>query len=134
MSTQRTPPNTLNLSGNKTRIQLHGTDPNPNILMESDNECSTLTRRQKRKIPEPSEESSLMQELRRMFNDFNKQQNQKIETLITSINEIKQQNVEIRESISFLSAKYDDVLKELEHIKEENNLKTCLINSLEQKI
>ncbi|CAG5056288.1 unnamed protein product [Parnassius apollo] len=75
-----------------------------------------------------------MQELRRMFNDFNKQQNQKIETLITSINEIKQQNVEIRESISFLSAKYDDVLKELEHIKEENSLKTCLINSLEQKI
>ncbi|CAG4995274.1 unnamed protein product [Parnassius apollo] len=62
------------------------------------------------------------------------QENQKIETLITSINEIKQQNVEIRESISFLSAKYDDVLKELEHIKEENSLKTCLINSLEQKI
>ncbi|CAG5056792.1 unnamed protein product [Parnassius apollo] len=117
MSTQRTPPNTLNLSANKTRIQLHGSDPHLNIHMESDNECSTLTRRQKRKIPEPSEESSLMQELRRMFNDFNKQQNQKIETLITSINEIKQQNVEIRESISFLSAKYDDVLKELEHIK-----------------
>lgn len=81
-----------------------------------------------------NELSSFMEEMRDMFRIFADDQNRKMESLELSLAEIKDQSNEINQSISTLSAKYDELQKEIEYLRQERKENNTYIKLLENKI
>ncbi|CAH0397519.1 unnamed protein product [Chilo suppressalis] len=101
----------------------------------SNNHYNT-SQRQKRKRTNTSEMqiSHFMTEMRDMFSDLKAQQETKMEKLYTVIEEVRNQNLEIRSCIEFLSTKYDSLMEQVNELKEENSQHLKYIQALETKL
>ncbi|CAG9126961.1 unnamed protein product [Plutella xylostella] len=75
-----------------------------------------------------------MDEIRNLFDEFVKKQNNKMSKLQSTVDEIRTQNNTITASIQLLSDKYDDIQKELEKIKTERKEHLACIKTLENKV
>ncbi|KAH9641722.1 hypothetical protein HF086_006236 [Spodoptera exigua] len=69
-----------------------------------------------------------------MFTSFQAQQNQKFDTLNQSMNVIKELHSELKNSVEFVSRKYDESLAKIELLQEENKTSKKQISLLEQKL
>ncbi|CAG9133035.1 unnamed protein product [Plutella xylostella] len=75
-----------------------------------------------------------MKEMRKMFSDLKAQQDRNIEKLQSTINEIKQQNILITESMEFMSAKYEEMKERVENIEIERKKNAAYVQLLEDKV
>lgn len=78
--------------------------------------------------------AEFMDEIRNLFDEFVKKQNNKMSKLQSTVDEIRTQNNTITASIQLLSDKYDDIQKELEKIKTERKEHLACIKTLENKV
>lgn len=135
MSMQRTPPTSSSSTTNliTTEIIAGGSDTQLNVIAKQNLRETNTSRRAKRKLDVDYEEiiSALMPQMTALFQNFEKQQSAKLETLITTITT---QNTEIQNSIEFLSQKYDDCLQKMDRLEKENLSYKKKIETLESKI
>lgn len=97
---------------------------------------TNITRRVKRKFdscPKDSN-SNLVEEIKLLILESNKQQNAKFKSLSVAMESMITQNTEIQKSIEFMSNKYDEVLSKLNTLQQENNEYKAQITSLELKL
>lgn len=88
----------------------------------NDIESSTKkSQRQKRKRTNTTDAqlAKFMSEMKGLFSDFKEQQEQKLNKIYSTIEEIKLQNTDIRTSIDFLSGKYECITMEIDALKKE---------------
>lgn len=78
--------------------------------------------------------NTLLSELTKLFTDFEQKQNRKFECLNSNMSDILEQNKQIRDSITFMSEKYDEVLDRLQSAERENSALRKQISSLDAKI
>lgn len=131
MSVQRTPPSSsTNLV--LSEVITDGSDTQLNTLEHQDN-LVCVTRRMKKKRDDKREDitTTLMPEITNLFEQFEKRQSSKLETLFSNVTE---QNSVIQNSIEFLSLKYDDFLQRMEHLEIENSSYKKKIEFLETKL
>ncbi|CAH0723463.1 unnamed protein product, partial [Brenthis ino] len=94
-------------------------------------------KQQKRKregLNEDDECYGLMDEMKKLFDDFKCQQNKKLELLQSSINSIKQQNDDFRATLEFISMQYDDIKTKVDSLELDKKTHLAHIQSLETKI
>jgi chromosome segregation ATPase len=94
-------------------------------------------RRTKRKLSESGCESQLtsfMTEMRKMFLDFKTEQDKRMDMLCNTVEDIKNQNNDIRNSLDFLSGAYDSLKKQIDTLDQERQQDLRLIDSLQEKI
>lgn len=106
-------------------------------LIESTPPMYVTTRQDfKRKYGDVFEEEvkTFMADMKKMFSSAAEAQNHKFNTLHSSIEEIKQQNSGITQSMEFMSAKYDEVLAKLEHSEKERKKHLEYITVLENRV
>lgn len=130
-------------------MPLKRTPPKQQILSETDSEsvegsvsdmqnyndqANINTRRMMKRKQQENDLSNFMQEVRDSFAKFSEQHNLKLQSLESSLAEIKSQNDSINTSMQVLSSNYDVILKELESLKSERKEHLAYINSLENKI
>lgn len=141
---KRTPPNTP---------QPQGSDSN--LVVRSDIQTtgrSNVTQRKKKsEDDEKSRMDNLMTEMRSMFSSLVNQQteqNKKIDSLQTALDEIRSQNTviktqnseirsqnsELQKSIDFLSHKYDDAVNRINNIQAECNVTRDVVKTLESRV
>lgn len=82
----------------------------------------------------PSALSDLMDEMHTLFSKFESQQNSKLESIIKSMHNISTQNMDIQNSMDFLSHKYDSLLNSFQSLQNENLAYKKRIESLENKL
>lgn len=140
MSTQRTPPQQNNLSPlGTTPATISASDPQifPSTMdTEASGRNDHVTRRFKRKLNEEStsDSSTMMDEMKSMFVNFETKQNSKFDKLMDSIIIIKDQNNDIQKSVDFLSTRYDELLQQLANMEQKNKSYEQKIEYLESKI
>lgn len=137
MSIQRTPPNSfLNIATDGTPTR-HKSDPTLNIInFDSDTGTQSsinFTRRNKRKCKDLSSDND-MEELKKLIGDLKIQQESKFEIFCAAFKKIEDQNSEIKNSLEFLTVKYDEVLGKIGFLQKENDLQKSKIIDLENKI
>ncbi|CAK1595165.1 unnamed protein product [Parnassius mnemosyne] len=124
----------------------------PNLTSCSNNENLNITqRKRKRESDELGRMEKMMIEMKTMFEEFvsnQTQQNNKMDTLQTALedirtqnakisilnSEIRAQNEEIQKTVSFLSEKYDEAVLEINNLKAECNKNQQIIKTLENKV
>lgn len=113
----------------------------PNYDSEPDTQPTTVseakvnkTQRLKRKHQQIDDVSVFMTEMKQMLKDFTDQQNLKYNALLTSVTEIKEQYNEIRNTLQFVSAKYDEIKVQFNKLETENITKVAYMQALEEKI
>lgn len=127
MPLKRTPPKVPTVSGTSTQC-VGGSDET------SAGNQSTIINTGRIKNKRENELSNFMEEMRDMFSKLAADQKLKMERLESSLKEIKSQNNEINQSISTLSAKYDELQHEIEYLRQERKENNTYIKLLENKI
>lgn len=115
--------------------QHHVSEPNIRDLaphIQSDEPPSFVSTRNKRKHNDDL--STVKEEFAELFSKWSADQNTKFSVLLTSMNVLKEQNVDILKSIEFMSHKYDEAIKKLEVLEADRNTDRQHINFLENKI
>ncbi|CAG5014060.1 unnamed protein product [Parnassius apollo] len=129
MPLKRTPPLTpTNLNVGVVHSQTHS-DPNLSISVDIEDALSNVTQRNfntKRKRENLGEKSDL--------DDFKSLMMNMFQELKTTMNEIKDQNKELKESVKFTAAKYDEVWKSSKKIEKDMAEDRKYIRQLEDKI
>lgn len=93
---------------------------------------TTSTQQQKRKRDDYKEILELFkQELLRVFSSFKFDQDSKISTILSSMKEIKEQNLDI---LKIFSENYDELLSRVNDLESKNNQNQQYIHILETKI
>ncbi|CAH0400557.1 unnamed protein product [Chilo suppressalis] len=100
----------------------------------SDNDASTQRQKRKRTSTTDAQLAGFMAEMRSLFFSFKEQQDNKLNKICSTIEEVKTQNNDIRASIEFLSSKYDSVLEQVNTLKEEVSQNQKYIAILEDKL
>lgn len=136
MPLKRTPPTPVTKSARLA--------PKPNIASEPDLYASDqdvysdsfVTHRTIRHTSTNSEEqmSLLMTDMKTMFSELSQKQDKKMERIYSTMEEIKNQNNNIRSTLEFLSNKYDSLLQEFNDLKLTNSQNKKYIQNLEDKI
>lgn len=152
MPLKRTPPNSPAVSHERDISHLHppATTGLVALLKPSSSEqdlCGSsasdacpedknASRRPKRKRTETLDPLiiSFMTEMRKLFAEFKESQNYQLEKLLSSFEELKAQNNDIKTSLDFLNEKYTLLDSQITDLKAENLKKTELLRSLESKI
>ncbi|XP_053614038.1 uncharacterized protein LOC128677315 [Plodia interpunctella] len=100
------------------------------------NKHENVTVRPKRKFVSEEESSmrDFMQEMKNMFVTFEESQNQKYAYLQSTLNEIKEKNLEIANSLDFLSQKYDEIILKVSKLEADSKNSQSHIQGLEAKI
>lgn len=101
-------------------------------LQSADKNTNINTGRLKRK--RETELTTFMEEVRELFSKFTSEQKARLENLESTLTEIKCQNEAINLSMSTLSAKYDELQKELESFRQERKEHVSYITLLENKL
>lgn len=137
MPLSRSPPRT-------SETTTHGPEPSNsrsgtglNVATASDkdssaSETAAAAGRKRKRSEEGVRE--LKMELLAMFSNWTSEQDKKFSTLLNTIIEIKDQNKEIRKSIDFMSAQYDDLIKRIEKLEVEKTNNHKMIQNLETRI
>lgn len=130
MEQQRTPPNFVELNKSQSYSD--------SALNLSDNveEEVNVTRRFKRKHDHEHSEclENFTSQMKLMFTSFQDQQNQKFDLLNQSLQVIKELHSELKRSVEFVTAKYDESLSKIEQLQQENKTSRKQISILEQKL
>ncbi|CAH0397422.1 unnamed protein product [Chilo suppressalis] len=128
MALQRTP--------SKTAVPPHyGSDSTLYVGDSVDKQDYNKTKRLKRRLEDSTESSnSILTELRAMIGDLRVQQDSKLETLKTAMENIQEQNIDIKISLEFMSDKYDELLDKFNSLQQENSQYKSRITYLESKI
>ncbi|CAG9791861.1 unnamed protein product [Diatraea saccharalis] len=97
---------------------------------------NVASRHDKRKRGDIIEEDlkPIMDEMRKMMSLNREYQDKKFETLYSAMNDIKQQNLEISESLEFMSKKYEDLKQQLEKSEHERKKNLAYITELESRM
>lgn len=77
---------------------------------------------------------SFMIEIKELFEEFKREQNQKFEKLTAAVDEIKMQNSEIQTSVQFLSQKYDSIINQIEKLESEKQQHLHQLQLLENRM
>lgn len=142
MSLQRSPPPKKN-SPSATNLQPALSDPTLNsqsLEVGIKDIFVNVGRRTRRRLDEESYEpnstgcNTLLSEITKLFSDFERKQNRKLDSMNSTMSDILDQNSKIHESITFFSQKYDELLERLDTTERENCLLKQQISSLEYKI
>lgn len=128
MPLRRTPPKQLIAS----ETDSESVDGTVSDLQTTDNQININTGRLKRK--RENELSTFMDEVRHMFSKFASEQKARLDSLESSLTEIKTQNDAITLSMSTLSTKYDELQTELESFRQERKEHISYIELLENKL
>lgn len=104
----------------------------PSASTSNLDETQNITHR--KKTDSSDQMKSFMNEMRTMFMEFQDKQKAEFCSLYTAISEIRTQNIEIQQSIEFLSKKYDDVVTEISGIKSDIDKNVKCIQELEMKL
>lgn len=150
MPLKRTPPNTPTPTHDDSHLRLPATSSVVTLLKPSSSEndlygssasdahCDdkNVSRRPKRKRTETSDPqmTQFMSEMRDMLTKIRQEQDNKLEKLVSSIEEIKVQNNDIKQNLEFLTEKYSLLVCEVNELKAENSEKNKYIKSLEDRI
>ncbi|XP_059049922.1 uncharacterized protein LOC131844943 [Achroia grisella] len=81
-----------------------------------------------------SESTEIKDYFMEMFTTWKTDQDIKFNTLINAMTEIKEQNADIRQSLDFMSSKYDGLLDRVTLLEEERKRNINLISLLENKL
>lgn len=123
MPLNHTPPKT-SYGGSEPNLPTSGdTTPLNNV---------TLRRGYKRSHDE--EERSLKEEFAQLLSNYKTDQDEKFTAVLKLMSEIKEQNLEIRKSMEYMSNKYDDLLSKVSSLEEERKHNLKYIATLESKI
>lgn len=139
MACQRSPPAGLSVAS-ATNLQSTQSDPALNTLRSGEESNVNAAKRSRRRLDNDSyisnefDNSPLLVEMKRLFDNSDRQQHAKFERLETRMNDILEQNSKIQDSITFFSQKYDDLLERLDVTERENTALKKQINSMESKI
>lgn len=134
MSVQRSPPEAKPTSPPPL---MYGSDSALNITTsESPAACFlNVTQRQKRYINKsPDNSDHYMSEIKNMISELKIQQDEKFESLRSSINDLVNQNQEYRKSVAFMSKQYDEMLIKVNGLEKENSDNKKHINTLESRL
>lgn len=135
MPLKRTPPNTT--QAKKTQPQSEA-DMRASTTDNDESSASTnVVHRSKRKRQECSCEeicNTFKNELCSMFKELKEEQKGNFDALRKTMEDIKIQNTQLRESVEFISAKYDDLLLKINRFELENSENGKYIRTLEEKI
>lgn len=112
------------------------------VRYDSETELSTKSLEQeelnaiarKRKFDQVDDINVFMAQMRDLFSNFERQQNEKYASLQESVAEIKVLNVALKESADFVSKKYDDLMLEFNKLSAERNDNLAYIQVLEEKV
>lgn len=117
-----------------------GSEPNLHYDFESEESAYVTQRNIKRKREGDNQLTSdyLNEDLRlffeQMFGEWSRRQDAKNNIILKTVNEIKNQNSAITESLDFMSNKYDELLKKFTILEEEREKNRHYIKSLENRI
>lgn len=136
MSSQRTPPNFCETKLSKNITPHHSSDPALNETRKVDESLNIVRRNYKRGIDYDHSEcfEKFMCQMKSMFVDFQEKQNAKFDIINQSINCIKELHLELKESVKFISKKYDESLVIIDHLQQENKNIKKQVQFLEQKL
>lgn len=101
----------------------------------SDNDSSTtggVTVRKRKRSDAGIKE--FREEIIQMFNMWKTEQDKKISVILSTGNDIRDQNIDIRTSIEFISKNYEDLIQKIDKLEAERNGSLRYIKTLENKI
>ncbi|CAH0400608.1 unnamed protein product [Chilo suppressalis] len=130
MPLKRTPPKNLCDFGSAV---IQHSESEPNIATQCDTPSAEISTTRKRKR---EEEELLMfrNEFMELFSSWKREQEARFSTILSAMEEIKGQNTEIRNSIDYMSLKYDELLAKIHKLEAEKNANCKQIEVLESKI
>lgn len=132
MSTPRTPSKGITKI---TPLTHYGSDSALYTLESQENIDHNITKRCKRRLNDPSNTPDItLLDLMTRMDDIMKQQDARFASLESSINSLSSQSEEIKDTVIHLSEKYDDVLRNLNKLEQENNFFKNRIKTLETKV
>lgn len=77
---------------------------------------------------------TFMSDIKKMFSAFTAEQDRKYAVLQTSVNEIKEQNLEIYKSLEFLSNKYEEMRETQKMLEKQQKETNNYVSELEKKV
>ncbi|XP_059047982.1 uncharacterized protein LOC131843372 [Achroia grisella] len=130
MSCRRTPPEKAPQVFLKPIKMTQESDTASDRVSEPDNESSKyITQRPKRKHGD-----STLSEIKEMINNLTQKQDTQTQKFDQEMKKMLQQNNDIKQSLQYMSEKYDDILNQLKQTKSENTTFKRQIKLLEQKV
>lgn len=125
MSVQRSPPgtNSKRTPAKEMAPLMYGSDSALNTACETHADSFlNITKRQKRSFNEFSDNSDqYITEIKNMITELKMQQEDKFESLRSSLNALVTQDQEFRKSVAFMSKQYDDMLSKINGLEKENS-------------
>ncbi|CAH2985531.1 unnamed protein product [Chilo suppressalis] len=113
-------------------LTMQHSDSEPNLALSSDNTAAFRKRKYCSDLPD--EFLSMQDKFTNMFITQKREQDTKLSNILECVSNIKQQNDDIRESIKFMSEKYDNLMLHVQNLQEENKMYKKRIQTLEDKI
>lgn len=130
-------PHTPTKNGTKKKSPIHYGSDSALYVLESQESVvdHSITKRCKRRLNDPSNTADItLSDLMTRMDEIKKQQDAKFASLESSIIALSTQNDEIKDSMIHLSAKYDDVLSNIETLQKENCFFKTHVKTLEAKL
>lgn len=104
----------------------HGSAPDLHDLLNN------ITERKKRKFDETDNNIGIM--MKQMFDSFSKEQEKRFKDLKSTIDELKNQNKELTNSVEWMSKKYDEFLEKIIILEKDRKEDKKIIKDLEEKL
>lgn len=133
MPLNRSPPTSSSMSRNSA-LQHCDSEPNLNLSTENESYINTGLRKRKYYNDLSDELTSIQDKFTSMLMTLKREQDTKLSTIMECVGNIRQQNDDIRESIKFMSERYDTILSNVQSLQEENKSYRKRIEMLEDKI
>lgn len=138
MSVQRSPPgtNTKSTPAKEMAPLMYGSDSALNTTSETHADSFlNITKRQKRSFREFSDNSDqYITEIKSMISELKTQQEEKFESLRSSVNALITQDQEFRKSVAFMSKQYDDMISKINGLEKENSEYKKQVKTLEGRL
>lgn len=136
MPINRSPPQTQQLT---TPASILHCSSEPNLLNQTDTESLNINLRQKRKRFDSdsgtqSQLTSFMNDMKNMMLEFKKIQEEKIEKVYSTLDDIKKQNSDICSSIEFMSKTYESLNEKIRKLELDRQDNLQYIQSLEERV
>lgn len=126
---KRTPP-----KPNNEPLLHHNSEPEV-ATTDSEQAMARITLRQKRKHSDQSlEMKSLRDDIMSSLETLRKEQQEKFSEMQSNLDQIKVQNTELKDTVDFLSGKYDDLMCKLSLLEKEKKSTLEYIEYLEDKV
>ncbi|CAG9099831.1 unnamed protein product [Plutella xylostella] len=93
---------------------------------------TSVKERKKRKLQDDDEDVMVL--IKGMFSDLSREQDVRFRSLQTTIDKLREENLEMVKNIEFMSTKYDDFLMRISALETEKSLDKRLIRQMEEKL